>query len=190
YFQWLGAHDILDKNYTLPLLEAAEQDASISLVYGKTIAIDESDQRLKKKSRTRYTPDAYSELPFERLMDYVKNLRDGFIFHGIFRTNILKKSWFDVPCIGYDDALLFNTVAAGKTVYVSRSILYARDFPEMRKNTDDNKRRTKVIVAENAAPLKDDLKPMLQSMMTTTMDLAKSKSDLSQAFEVLNEIYL
>ena|SRR5690606_12495316 len=30
YFQWLGAHDILDKNYTLPLLEAAEQDASLT----------------------------------------------------------------------------------------------------------------------------------------------------------------
>tara|TARA_R100000005_G_scaffold93309_1_gene68505 strand:- start:1222 stop:2166 length:945 start_codon:yes stop_codon:yes gene_type:complete len=190
YFQWLGAHDILGKDYTRPLLEAAEKDTSISLVYGKTIAINENNQILKKKSRTRYTPDAHSDSPFERLLDYVKNLKDGFIFHGVFRTDILRQSWLDTPCIGNDDALLFNTVAAGKTVYVSDSILYARDFPQMRKNIDDNERRTKVIVAENAPPLTDDLKPMLQSMMTTAVGIANTKSELAQAFEVLNEIYL
>ena len=189
YFQWVGAHDILGKNYTLPLLEIAEKDPSISLVYGKTSAIDENGTVLRKKNRTKYTSKAQSDSPFERLKDYVENLRDGFIIHGVFRTEFLKQAWFDIPCIGNDDVLLFNAIAAGKTVGANLPVYLAREFPKLRKNIDDNERRTTVIVAEGAEPLENNLNPMMRSMTTKLIDLATNKSELAQAFEIMNALY-
>jgi protein O-GlcNAc transferase len=188
YFQWLGAHDILGKDFSLNLVREAEKDTAISLAFGRIVCIDEKGDVLKRKNKSHYTEKMLDDDPLERMKAYLLNLRDCYIFHGVFRTEQARKAWVDVHCIGFDDAILLKAVAAGKLAYTENSVFFVRDFPVYRKNIDSRKRQSEEHVSKGEKPLATNLNQMIALMIETVTSLPQYADSMSKGFQVLDAI--
>lgn len=189
YFQWVGSHDILDKNFTRPLIQVLEDEPDAILAFGRIVHIDENGKPTNKKSRSYYSEKLMSDNPLERMRVMLSNMRDCFIIHGVFRTKAAQAAWHNVSCIGFDDALLFRAAAIGKFAFSADSTFYARNFPNTRKKDDTQKRRAEVLDLQDNAPSKG-LYTMTQVMMETVTTCPQFETNLTQGFQVLNQIYL
>lgn len=89
YFGWLGAHDILGKDYLQVLVETLEKNKYIDYAFGSLIFIDEESNftgRAKNELGIRHSPDQ----PWKNYINSIGESRKGGLnFHGIYRLKIL-----------------------------------------------------------------------------------------------------
>lgn len=190
YFQWLGSHDCLEENFTLNILRRMHQDRDAVLGFGRIKYIDENGCEVKKKQKSYYVQDMLSDDPFVRMRAMLGKLRDCFIIYGVFRADLARQVWQDVPCIGCDDAYLLRVAAIGKVVYEPESVFRARDLSETRKNIDARKRQSEALGHPKNAPVAKDMSCMIEQMIQTVTGCPQYKKDLAGGFEVLQQIYL
>jgi hypothetical protein len=190
YFQWVGSHDFLAENFTLPLLSALDKEPTAGLATGKSIFIDEKNAPTKKTKGTFYQQNIMlGDDPFARMASRTLQFNNCFAIYHIMRTRTAQASWLDTPCIGFDDAFLFNMAAAGKIIHNPACIFYARDLAASRKETTATDRHKKILVAHDAQELQTDLTVMTQSMIKTVTAAIQTPSDLPKAFQVFDAIY-
>lgn len=186
YFCWIGGHDRLAESYTLHLLRRLEEDHGIALAAGTIQHMDEEGSPLKGPVRSAFL-DAGKQLePLDRIEALAWYLRDCFVFHGVYRTEVLKQAWFDQPCLGFDRILLFRVGALGRMAYVPEALLYARDFPNMRKLKQDKTRRSEILTEKGASPMTNFERNF--HLAQTTLDLAHDDASLSRAFHIIGKI--
>lgn len=143
---------------------------------------------MKVKNRSRYTNKLLDDDPLERMKGFLSNLRNSLIFHGVFRTELARKSWVDEPCIGCDDAILLKAAAVGKVAYAKHSTFYARGFPTYRKNVDIRKRQSEYILSPEEKPCPQNLNKMISQMIKAVTSLPQYEADLDDGFQVLEAI--
>ena len=89
YFGWLGAHDILGKDYLQVLVETLEKNTHINYAFGSLIFINEESNFTgvaKSKLSTRHSPGQ----PWKNYINSLGESRKGGLnFHGIYRLKIL-----------------------------------------------------------------------------------------------------
>ncbi len=87
-FGWVGAHDLLDRNYIRELIKELDDKPQISYAYGNLCFIDETGNlrgRDLEQIKTRV-----NSTKMENYLDMIGQCRKGGInFHGIYRREIL-----------------------------------------------------------------------------------------------------
>ena len=190
YFQWVGSHDFLAENFTLPLLSALDEEPKASLATGTTVFIDEKEAPTKKTKGTLYQKNVMlGDDAFARMASRTRKFNNCFAIYHILRTKTAQSCWLDSPCIGFDDAFLFNMAASGKIIHDPTRIFFARDLAASRKEATATDRHTKILVAQDAQELQADLTLMTQSMISTVTAAIQTPSDLPKAFQVFDAIY-
>ena len=186
YFQWLGAHDMLGKDYSLNLLRVAEKDPSSALAFGRIECVDENGLKLKIKDKTRYTEKMLRDNPFERMKTLLLDLRNCLILHGVFKTEQARKSWMSDRCIGFDDSVLLKAASLGKFGYAKKSTLFVREFPTYRKNVDNRQRQADIIIGTEEKPIEKNLNQMVAQMIEITTSVPQYRDNLAEGFQVLD----
>ena len=188
YFCWLGSHDLLEKNYSLPLLKALEKDAETVLAVGTIQHIDENGGKLSRMTRSYWVNRVKNKPPLARMEAFAKKLRDCFMVYGVFRTKALQSAWQATPMLGFDRVLLMRIAGAGKTAYVSESVFYARNMAQERKGSKDQERRTSDMVSAGGGPLEQSLMPRNLGMVEAVLSFVKNENDLKIALKTIDKI--
>lgn len=185
YFCWIGGHDRIAPGYTLRLLQRLEQDSAIALAAGTIQHIDEQGRDRKQRTCSTFLDADNQPHALDRLDALTRHLRDCFIFHGVYRTEMLRQAWFDQPCLGFDRILLFRVAALGKLAYVPAAVIYGRDFPKQRDTKADRERRSKVI-GRTEIPKTNFTRN--QQLILTCLNQADDDATLTQALNVIGRI--
>jgi len=188
YFCWVGSHDLLEKNYALPILTAMEKEKEAVLGVGTIRHIDESGNALRRVTKSHWANRSRNKKPLDRVAACVARLKDCFMIYGIFRTKALQKFWIEQPILGHDRVILTRAAAAGKILYVEESVFCARDFPASRNSAEDQQRRTAELVKSGDRPLDKSLLPRHLGMIDVVMGLVKDEKDLKKALPVIGKI--
>jgi len=186
YFCWIGGHDRIAADYTLHLVRRLEDNPTFALAAGTIQHMDEEGRLLKGPIRSVFLDARKQPAPLDRIEALAWHLRDCFVFHGVYRTEILKQAWFDQPCLGFDRILLFRVGAIGRMDYVPEALLHARDFPAMRKIKQDKKRRSEILTEKGASPMTNFERNF--HLAQTTLSLAHDDASLSRAFRIIQKI--
>jgi glycosyltransferase involved in cell wall biosynthesis len=185
YFCWIGGHDRIAPGYTLHLLRRLEADGAIALAAGTIQHIDEQGAPRKQRTCSRFLDAANQPQPLDRLEALARHLRDCFIFHGVYRTAVLRAAWFDEPCLGFDRITLFRIGVRGKIAYVPEAVIFGRDFPKERAGKEDRKRRSEVIGRTAIAQTNFTRN---QQLILTCLGQAEDDASLTRALEVIGII--
>lgn len=194
YFMWLGAHDILGENYIPILLETIKAHPDAVLAVGKIFHINEDDSLRDKVTdlSTWHAALQTEDDPLKRMMAFMKDQfgssrHDSFLLHGIFRTDLLRKAWFDVPCLAFDDGVLARAAAQGKIVYNNDALFYARWFRNTRKKADEPKRifHGGNVPQEGGAMTRHII---ALKIMETALEIAQTRESTRDAFDVFRMV--
>jgi uncharacterized membrane protein len=185
FFALLGSHDLLEKNYSLPLLQKLSADPSLSLAVGTIQHIDEIGKPLKRRTRHNWVNDLQNRPPLARLETFISKLRDCFMIYGIFRTADLRRAWFAEPCLGFDRIVLTRTIALGKIIYVPEAVFYARDFDNVIDVTKQKERRSTILAQHTVA--KDNFLRN-KTLADIVLSEAGNMEELTQAFRILEKL--
>lgn len=185
FFSLLGSHDLLEKNYSLPLLEALAKDPSLSLVVGTIQHIDEKGHLLKRRTRHDWVNDLQNRPAMDKLDVFIRKLRDCFMIYGIFRTADLRRVWFEEACLGFDRIVLTRTIVQGNIAYIPAPVFYARDFDNVIDVTKQKERRSTMLAQHTVA--KDNFLRN-KTLADTVIAEARSMDDLTKAFQILDRI--
>lgn len=188
YFSWIGSHDVIDKNYSLPVIAAMEQRPHSVLGAGTIVYIDEEGQKTGHIVKTDWAEKTHDQPAVERVGLCATEMKDCFLFYGILRTKNAQAAWFDQPSLGFDRAFVCKMAAQGEFIFTPQSTFFARSFDKARKDTDTNERRSKVIGKSTAAPISKDLFLRDKSMVETVLQSATSGQDLKRAVYYINKI--
>lgn len=183
FFCWIGGHDRIEKDYTLRLMKHLVADPGIALAAGTIQHMDEEGKLLRQPVRSTFLNAAG---PLDRVEALAWHLRDCFVFHGVYRTTVLRQAWHDQPCMGNDRIILFRVSALARTSYVPEAVLYARDFPATRKAKEDRKRRSEVLGDNMPIAMTNFERNAM--LVRTTLDLANDDASLSRAFRIIDKI--
>lgn len=128
YFVWLGAHDVFLKDYIKKAIELLESDPSVVLAYPKAIFIDRTDKIIRDIIVDYDT----AGMPLnKRLYKIANNFTDGYVIHGVFRTEIAKKLPFET-ITGPDQLFVFCATAYG---YIAKLNMTGLQRRMVRKET-------------------------------------------------------
>jgi len=92
YFMWLGGHDMIDEQYIEQAVAALEQHTNCILAYPGGIIVDD------KGAQTGIINDDYDTNGLRldiALLKIAKTFNNGYVIHGVFRTETLKKLKFE-----------------------------------------------------------------------------------------------
>lgn len=188
YFCWIGGHDMIAPDYTLALLRELERDPGIVLAAGTIQHVDEEGKFRKQRTSSTFLDATTQHHPLDRLEALAKHLRDCFIFHGIYRTQILREAWFETPCLGFDRITLFRVGTLGKISYVPDALIFGRDFPKERDSKQDRQRRSVIIGKESDKPIAKTNFTRNHQMILTVMGQATDDATLTRALEIVGTI--
>jgi hypothetical protein len=151
---WLSGHDIVESNYTESLIGILNTCPDAVLAYAPC-------QSFIETNKGEFTYDYWyschlsSDDPFERVYSLISYLYNCFLIHGVFRTNIIKKSIYQNPCIAGDHIILTKAAKFGRFLYYPHTKIYARTI--RKENWEEAKNRTiKDLVGKIDAKLQKD----------------------------------
>lgn len=134
-FGWVGAHDLLDRNYIRELVRALDDKPEINYVYGNLCFIDEIGNlsgRDMEQIKTRI-----NSTRIENYFDMIGQCRKGGInFHGIYRREILTnfEKTQRKTLVGWDHVILSRANFFGAS-YVSSANYLMRIFSARQSTT-------------------------------------------------------
>jgi glycosyltransferase involved in cell wall biosynthesis len=92
YFVWLGGHDIFLPNYISDAVQLLEANPAVVLAYPRSREIGPQGDVLSEID-TDYDTSGMSYS--EGLLKICRNFHNGYVIHGVFRTEVLKKLPFE-----------------------------------------------------------------------------------------------
>lgn len=88
YFAWLGGHDEFNDNYIENAVRALEENENAVIAYPGGITIDKNGELI---SAIQDDYDTSGLRPYRALYKILQNFHNGYVIHGVFRTEILRK---------------------------------------------------------------------------------------------------
>lgn len=116
YFAWIGGHDEVSCDYYHNLILELEKNNKIVLAFGD----------YSGSEGVWYSPE-YSQLlesenPHTRMLAFMQYVQSGSMFHGVYKTEDLKKAWVMIPSsLKTDPATLLQLLYLGKFKYCKHS---------------------------------------------------------------------
>jgi glycosyltransferase involved in cell wall biosynthesis len=194
YFMWLGAHDLVSPNYSAPLIRLLEEEPLAALAVGDITHIDEEGAPYPKPRRPKYTRvsdwdrDLRAHEPLKRMSAFIRehfgSRHDSFLFHGIFRTELLRRAWLDTPCLAFDDAILTRAAGLGKILHNPESLFHARHFKKSRPKATESE-RTANSLAETANPVERSRRIAILSIIQMITEVTHKAEDLPEMFRTI-----
>lgn len=123
YFMWLGAHDLLDKNYTAPMIHMMEHSDAVGC-YPSSRSIDINGNEIGIYD-CWFANRLSSDSAIERIYALIAHLHEVSAFYGVFHTAILKKY---LPHRGFldivhgDHVLLCALASEGRLIHSPRAM--------------------------------------------------------------------
>ena len=167
YFMWLGGHDQLTDGYVKLLSGALDRDPEVVLAFPPSGNLD-SEGRPIGSYRCEFAELLTSPHAHERVYAIIRGLTDCSMVHGLFRRSALLRSWFHVPCIGFDHVLLCRAAALGKFQLVDGT-RYLRRNPH---SHDSKAKQLSRITPDNDGLQADCYDPMLRAQLEVMQSLA------------------
>ena len=122
FFLWLGAHDQLSNEFVAKAISCLSQKPDISMFSGTHKAMNETGKVFDDNINYQFT----SENSIERYLDSILKLNNCYIFHSIFRRNLLiGYGRPDVPSA--DHILISRWLWSGK-LFQSKDCFYVRRY--------------------------------------------------------------
>jgi len=171
YFMWLGGHDVLPQNYVEELINALIKNKKAVLAFTHFDFIDNHSNFIRQYTYN-YIKDLISENPFERIFSLIKNLDYCTLFHGIFKTEILRKSKIEKWVLGGDHVILCKAISYGKFICIENSKFLRRDAHANETETERIYRQT-VIISNNE--IKENLSNPHKEMQEEQLAILKNK---------------
>lgn len=191
FFMWLGAHDVLGDVYSKPLLAALRENKEVGMAAGKIFHMDEEGNlRNKVTDFSKWSTQLTTEDDdLRRLQIFLKQhfgskRHESFLFHAIYRTEVLRKAWIDKPCLAFDDAVISRAIAHGKLVYSNEATFYARWFHKTRKIAEAPKRIFKGGVVPQTGGAMSRSIPVLE-ILDTIIEIGHQREDTKDIFETM-----
>jgi glycosyltransferase involved in cell wall biosynthesis len=124
YFMWCGAHDFLDENYALPMINMLENcDAAGCYPACRYIQMDGQEMGI---SDCWYSNRLTSDYVCERIYAFIAHLHEVYFLYGIYRTQIVKKyllpDYVFTNMIGGDHVFMCAMALEGRLISSPRSI--------------------------------------------------------------------
>lgn len=135
YFMWLGAHDLVSENYVAGLVGLLEQNPDAVMAYTPVDRINSEGELLYTLDYSISSQLYVSEDLFERAFTIINHFEEAAIFHGIFRTEILKESFVKFRCLGPDLVILCKAATYGKFLYQENE-RFIRRFPRVENSKE------------------------------------------------------
>ena len=136
YFLWVGAHDLLSKNYLDKCLRVIESNADVSMVSGKALGFRGDFENIIDSG---IVYDFADPNPMVRYLKSLKELNNCTVFHSIFRRQDLKELTISYNCPSADHIIISNLLWHGQLQYVN-DVGYLRrhfDKPDRHKKLHD-----------------------------------------------------
>lgn len=150
YFMWLGGHDIIPYDYAYNLINKILLNAESVMSFGSVNYIDQ-DEKIVDFYHYYFNEDLASFDKFVRVYSLIKNLTDCTLIQGIYITEVLKKSFFDTPCLGFDHIVLTKAITFGRFDY-DINTKYLRRVNREEGDLETNQRRVEDIGDSNNKP--------------------------------------
>jgi glycosyltransferase involved in cell wall biosynthesis len=145
-FMWCGGHDLIPPNYLSELLEALKKNDVMS--FSPANMIDPHGQLISVYDY-HFANLLENDDPFIRTISLITHLTNCSLFHGLFRTNTLRKVSKDLPrCIGNDHVLLCRAATEGTFGY-TRKTRFGRRIVFNESIAQANVRRAKSFGVQN-----------------------------------------
>lgn len=135
YFIWVGGHDMIPKGYIANLMNDLKNQPDAVLAYCPSEHISKTGSFVSKYEYF-YNDKLKSNNVLKRIFTLVKHLEDCSLVHGLFNTEILKKSYIDNAFIGCDHVILCKAAELGKFVYVEATKYLRREVREEINKTE------------------------------------------------------
>lgn len=120
YFMFLGGHDLVPENYISTLVNCLEKTDAV-LAFTPVRYIADSEKNIVEEYDYFYAGDLECKDPFIRVYSLMLNLTDCSLVNGVFRTEILQKSFENTRNthkeIGADHVLICDVAAQGTFTY-------------------------------------------------------------------------
>ena len=124
-FMWLGAHDFIPEGYVETLSQALDASPDAALAFGMTRNVSNEGTEIGWY-RFDYHARIAGPSPLARLDGMICCLRNCSLLHGLFRTDLLRKSWEHGNFLGFDRVLLARAAMQGRLIYVPATHLCRR----------------------------------------------------------------
>lgn len=140
FLKWCAHDDLIDPRHVEKLVTTLDANPSASLVYGRTICIDEDGEEIETVGAE--APELVSDNADERFYSAIVNAGTCFQIFGMYRTADLKKSTKHRPYYGSDRALLAEMALFGKHIRAPEAIFYNREHASRSINIADKVARS------------------------------------------------
>jgi glycosyltransferase involved in cell wall biosynthesis len=125
FFCFLGAHDLISSNYLDILVPLLENTPEAVLAFSPSTYIDKNGTMLKT-ALSNYYEKLLHPYSYIRCMTIIKDLSDWSVFHGVFKTEALRKVWYNHPCLGFDQVVLCGIASLGPILRSTSTIHFSR----------------------------------------------------------------
>jgi glycosyltransferase involved in cell wall biosynthesis len=155
YFKWAASDDICGRDYFLRAVDVLDRDPSVVLVWGKTVGIDDTGQRVPLVNEVSdlnspisvYSPDAL--VRFRRLL---RNIwwADGPLY-GVIRASALRATrWVHPPHHSGDQILLAELSLMGRFYEIPEELFFSRAHAGKTSNVHRSLRDRAALVDRRA----------------------------------------
>jgi len=150
FFMWCGGHDKCSPQLVEKLIFLIQKN-DLALIYAQTREI-KIDGTLGDIYEDDYTTSRI-EGPADRYLYILKNIGRCNIFHGIWKTQVLKKCYFK-PIIGCDVLILLQAALYGKFQQYNQLLFFRRT---VREETNQHFRQFRDITGNRARKIPNNL---------------------------------
>lgn len=116
YFAWLGGHDYVEAEYYERLVDVLNDDPDLALAYGRYAD--------KNGPPSAYEALLRSSNPADRVGAFMRWTQDGAMFHGVYRTEMLKVAYAQTPALLRSDASMLPELLSNHRVAYVPDALY------------------------------------------------------------------
>lgn len=153
FFMWIGGHDLLPENYTKELIYSLKCNPTSVLAYAPSLHIDKNDNETKFYDYYFHN-DLKSLDPFIRVYSLIDNLSYCTLFHGVYKTKIIKDAFVLDPFVGSDHVILCRVAQRGEFIYNINTFFMRRFIRQVETHEQMMKRVSEAfsILKKNKIP--------------------------------------
>ena len=188
YFMWMGAHDVLAKDYVKKLRLVLDADAGCSLAYANSIFIAKDGSDIPGE-RVEEGPDCSAESPLERFKAIAWQLERCDLIHGLIRREWIVKQLF-TSCRAPDIVLLADLALRGKFRRVPELMFYRRQVRESETPEQWKKRQEEQGIGDPAQSVADSWVSIRDAHMDLPAAASLSPSQKHDLRAILYQAFL
>lgn len=177
YFMWLGAHDLLSKDFIMNGIDFLTNNSDYSLFSGAHLSINEEDAIENKEILYNFE----HKNRYERYLQSISKLSNCYIFHSIFERKLL----IDYPrynCPSEDHIIISRLLWSGK-LHQSKKCAYGRRYFND-ENRLSKSRQGAYVTSENNIEFYDSYLSDLDLLLSSVPNSIKN-SMINKASDIL-----